>query len=61
MSKKLTFDNAYQQLQKILEKIQDEEVNIDELSDLVKKARELNDFCKTSLRSIKEEIEKMES
>jgi exodeoxyribonuclease VII small subunit len=60
MSKKnMTYDAAYAELNNILSSLQKEDVSLDELSDKLKRAAELSDFCKTKLRSIEEDIEKI--
>jgi exodeoxyribonuclease VII small subunit len=59
MSKKITYDAAYAELSQILNTLQDEDTSLDELSTLLKRANELADYCKTKLRSIEEEIEKI--
>ncbi len=60
MSKKnMTYDTAYAELNEILASLQKEDVSLDDLSDKLKRAAELSDFCKTKLRSIEEDIEKI--
>jgi len=57
MAKKISFDKAYEELQNILHELQNEETNIDKLSDKLKTAKELVAICKTKLRSIEKEID----
>lgn len=59
MSKKMTYTSAYAELNKILTELQSEESGLDELSDNLKRAIELSEFCKSKLRSIEEDIEKI--
>jgi exodeoxyribonuclease VII small subunit len=59
MSKKMTYDSAFAELNKILTSLQNEETGLDELSDKLKRAAELSEFCKTKLRSIEADIEKI--
>jgi exodeoxyribonuclease VII small subunit len=60
MSKKnMTYDAAYAELNNILSSLQKEDVSLDDLSDKLKRAAELSDFCKTKLRSIEQDIEKI--
>lgn len=59
MSKKLTYDTALAELNQILTTLQSEETGLDQISVLVKRAAELSDFCKTKLREIEEDIEKI--
>ncbi len=57
--KNMTYDAAYAELNNILSSLQKEDVSLDDLSDKLKRAAELSDFCKTKLRSIEEDIEKI--
>jgi exodeoxyribonuclease VII small subunit len=59
MSKKLTYDAAFAELSKILNDLQSEETGLDQLSDMLKRAGELTEFCKTKLRTIEADIEKV--
>jgi exodeoxyribonuclease VII small subunit len=59
MSKKLSYDSAYAELNKILASLQSDEVSLDEISDKLKRAAELSAFCKSKLRSIEEVLEKI--
>jgi exodeoxyribonuclease VII small subunit len=59
MSKKLTYDDAILELNKILNSLQSEETGLDKISILVKRAAELSEYCKTKLREIEEDIEKI--
>lgn len=59
MSKKMTYNSAYAELNKILTELQSEDTGLDELSDKLKRAIELSEFCKSKLRSIEEDIEKI--
>lgn len=59
MAKKMTYDSAYAELNDILSSIQSDETGLDELSETLKRAAELSAFCKSKLRSIEEEIEKI--
>lgn len=54
---KLNYDKAYKELQSILGKIQSDDVSIEKLSEYVKKAKELSDFCKIRLREIEKDLE----
>lgn len=57
MSKELNFDLAYEELQIIQQKIQSDDVSVEELSTLVKRGAELIQFCKKRLRSIETDID----
>jgi exodeoxyribonuclease VII small subunit len=59
MSKIMTYDAAYAELNKILTSIQSDETGLDDLSQKLKKAAELSEYCKTKLRSIEAEIDKI--
>ncbi|MBN1652095.1 MAG: exodeoxyribonuclease VII small subunit [Bacteroidales bacterium] len=56
MSKKLTYSLAYEELENIIQEIEDEEINIDDLSAKVKRASVLLQFCKEKLRATEEDI-----
>ncbi|MEP7143359.1 MAG: exodeoxyribonuclease VII small subunit [Ferruginibacter sp.] len=58
MKTKLTFDKAFSDLEKLVEQIEDENIQLDELADKVKQANELIKYCETRLRIIAEDIEK---
>ena len=59
MSKKaLTYKTALKELEDIVNKIENDSPDVDELSDLVKRAIELMSFCKTKLRTTEEELKK---
>ncbi len=59
MSKKMTYDTAYAELNNILVSLQSEETGLDDLSEKLKRAAELSEFCKSKLRSIETDIEKI--
>jgi exodeoxyribonuclease VII small subunit len=59
MSKKLNYDSAYSELTQILQDIQSEETGLEQLSEKLKRATELADFCRQRLRTIEEEIQKI--
>lgn len=59
MAKKQSFDKAYEELQSIVEKLQNDDSSIDNLSTQLKKAKELVSFCKTRLREIEEDIDEI--
>ena len=55
----LTYDAAYSELSEILAYLQMDEVSLDDLSEKLKRASELSEFCKLKLRTIEKEIEKI--
>ena len=59
MKNELTFEEAFNNLTLLVEEIEDDEIQLDSLAENVKKANELILFCKTKLRTIKEETSKL--
>ncbi len=58
MKTNLTFDKAFSDLTALVEEIENDEIQLDTLSQKVKQANELITFCEDSLREIKSETEK---
>lgn len=59
MAKKtLSYSSALEELQEIMDKIENNEVDIDDLSALVKRANELTKFCEEKLKKVEQELEK---
>jgi exodeoxyribonuclease VII small subunit len=57
---KLTYTEAVAELEKILAELdQSSEVNMDVISEKVKRATVLMDFCKKQLHELDEELDKM--
>jgi exodeoxyribonuclease VII small subunit len=52
----LTFNKAYSDLAKLVDEIEDDDIQLDELALKVKHAKVLIDFCETKLRSIEAEV-----
>ena len=48
-----------EELQQIIGDLQDEAINIDQLSNRVKRAAELIDYCKTKLRNTEADINRL--
>ena len=62
MSKqKTTYQSASDELDRIVKKLENEEVSIDELESLVKRGRELVTFCSDRLKSTHQQIDKLDS
>lgn len=60
MSKqKQTYESAIKELQQIVNDMQEEMVNIDEITEKVKRAKELMDFCKNKLREAGEDVDNL--
>lgn len=59
MEKNITYSAALEEVEKILEEIENDVVDIDILTEKVKKVSELLTFCKDKLRKTEEEVEKV--
>jgi exodeoxyribonuclease VII small subunit len=60
MSKKVfSYKEAVSELEKILYRLENEEIDLDKLSENVKRASELITICKEKLRSTETEVEKI--
>ncbi len=57
MSKKLSYSSALEELENIIQDIENEEINIDDLSIKVKRASVLLKFCKEKLRTTESDIQ----
>jgi len=53
---KLTYEKAYAELQGIIERLQSDEIGLDNLAKEVKRAGELVQYCKDKLRGIEKDI-----
>ncbi len=58
-NKNPSFNQAVEELEKILEQIEAGELDVDELSGKVKRASELLRLCQSKLRATEEEIDKI--
>ncbi len=56
MAKKLDYDTAYAELQNIVSKLQEDDLDIEMLSTYIKRAQELKEFCFNRLREIENDI-----
>ncbi len=56
---KSSYSEAFNELQTILDKIENNKLDVDELAENVKKAAELIKFCKNKLFETESEIEKI--
>lgn len=56
-SEELSYESAMTELQQIVSDLQAEAIGIDALSDKVKRAASLIQFCKTKLRTTEEDID----
>lgn len=53
----LTYNQAYNELSKLVDQIEDDKIQLDTLAEKVKQAKELIDYCETKLRSIDKDVE----
>lgn len=56
MEKKITYTEAYEELNRIVEEIENGEITVDELSEKVKRAAKLIKICKDKLSSTEEDV-----
>lgn len=56
MDKKLNYTQAIQRLEEIVAKIESGEMDIDSLTDNLKEAKELVNFCKEKLTKVENEV-----
>mgnify|MGYP003450856458 FL=1 len=59
MKEKLTYTEAYEELNSIVAAAENDEISIDELQAKVKRASELISFCRNSVKTTNEHIEKV--
>ncbi len=57
--KKLTYNEAVSEIEEILQQIENEELQVDELSDKVKRVNTLIKSCKDKLHKTELEVEKI--
>lgn len=57
--KKPTYKEALQEIEDIVSKLEDNQLDVDELSGKVKRVSELLAFCKSKLHETEEEVEKI--
>ena len=58
MNQQLTFDTAFSELKKLVNQIEDDEIQLDTLAEKVNEANELIQFCESKLRIIETETAK---
>ncbi len=58
-TKKLTYKDAITEIEEILEKIESEELDVDELAEQVTRVSTLITICKDKLHKTEEEVEKI--
>ena len=57
--KKISYKEAISEIEEILQKIENQELDVDELSDKVKRVYYLIKICKDKLHSTEKEVEKI--
>ena len=57
--KKLSYETAMQELESIVDKVETGEMDIDNLSDSLRRAKELLTFCRERLTKVDDEIQKI--
>lgn len=58
-TKKLTYKEATAEMEEILEQIENEELDVDELAEKVKRVSVLLKFCKDKLHKTNEQVEQI--
>lgn len=59
MTQKITYEEAFNELQSIVEEIENGEISVDALSEKVKRAAMLIKICKTKLTTTEEDVNKI--
>ncbi len=59
VTKKVTYSEAISEIEEILEKIENEELDVDELADKVKRVSSLLKICKDKLLKTNEQVEQI--
>lgn len=59
MKENLKYEEAYKELQAIVNQIEDGEIGIDDLSEKIKRASVLLKYCKSKLISTQQDVEKI--
>ena len=59
MKEELKYEQAYQELQTIVRRMENDELDIDQMSEQLKRARQLIKLCKDKLTKTDEEIKKI--
>ena len=55
----MTYDTALQELQQIISELEHQTIGIDELSDKIKRASVLIQFCKKNLKNVEINVENL--
>lgn len=57
--RKPTYEKSISRLEEILQQIENQDIGIDELSDKIKEANEIIEFCRTKLKTTESEINQL--
>lgn len=57
--KSIKYNDAVKEIELILQHLEEEELDVDQLADKVKRATELIQFCKDKLKNTEEEVNKI--
>ena len=57
MKKEMTFNKAFETLEKLVDEIEEDNIQIDKLASKVAEANQLIAFCETQLRTIIDEVD----
>ncbi|GHU94838.1 hypothetical protein FACS1894156_3580 [Bacteroidia bacterium] len=60
MIKKITYQQAIEEIESLLQQMENPSTDIDKLSEMVKKTLELLNFCNQKLRATEEEIAQLQ-
>ncbi len=58
--KNLTFEQAYQELEKIVEEIENDKIWLDQITEKIAYAKKLLKFCENKLKKVEKEISSIE-
>jgi exodeoxyribonuclease VII small subunit len=61
MSNSFSYEAAMSEIEMIIQKIQSEEITLDQLSEMILRAKKLYSECDKKLRSVEKEIEEIEN
>jgi len=59
MTENLSYEQALEELQSIMQELQEESVGVDDLTEKSERATELIQYCKSKLRGIESSMEKL--
>ncbi len=59
MKKEQTYSESYTELQQLIERLEDGDIQLEELAEKVKQANELIAICESKLRTVEEEVKEV--